>query len=110
MKNVMLVLGSILCVFASSILPISVGSSDAFGKNTRGVVLMVCEANIALEPPAILVRASSSGGDAPVVAVGSDCGSELAALLSSGFDLREVRGSETGLRVFYTLTKGAGRQ
>ena len=110
MKEATLIMASILFLFATPILPTQWTGRDAFAKGrNKQVVMAVCEANIALDPPAILVQASSSGGGAPDLTIGSECGPVLATLLNSGFEILDVKGSDTGLRVFYILIKGSMR-
>lgn len=73
------------------------------GRNQQ-VITLACETNL-FQPPVTQVLAVSSSEGAPSIDLGGACAPALASALNAGFKVLDVQGSDTGLRVFYTLRK-----
>ncbi|GEM_PF-1571078 len=78
---------------------------QAFADRTTDVVMINCSVKFSdvipgppfptPEPEEYVVFVSSSSAGAPVVAKGTDCAQAMADVLSAGFELRRVKGTQS---------------
>jgi hypothetical protein len=104
MRRTMIVALSAVVLLVLASLGSFVPSSNAVTSPPARVIILICSANFASDPPPIQVEASdSSVGNPP--APGTSCAQGLADALSAGFTIKDVQPAFNGGGALYTLVK-----
>lgn len=106
MKKIHWVMRSVFIIVLAMALDFAPLSSNAVAEGSEEVVILVCTLDTLFFPSPIILSATNSSANAPLITPGTGCAQAIADLLRANFKIKDVQPAGFGGGAFYTLIKG----